>query len=84
MLYISFKATFLSFFSESGPTIMKFYNLVLTLASLAHLVLAQTQWPIHNNTLNSVVEWDHYSYIIKGQRLFIWSGEVHALILKEI
>ncbi|CZS96523.1 related to Probable beta-galactosidase B [Rhynchosporium agropyri] len=56
---------------------MKFSNLVFGFVGIAQLVIAQTQWPIHNNTLNSVVEWDHYSYIIKGQRLFIWSGEVN-------
>ncbi|KAG4436423.1 hypothetical protein IFR05_008097 [Cadophora sp. M221] len=56
---------------------MKFSNLALGLVSLVQFVVAETQWPIHNNTLNSVVEWDHYSYIIKGQRLFIWSGEIH-------
>ncbi|KAH7333386.1 glycoside hydrolase family 35 protein [Rhexocercosporidium sp. MPI-PUGE-AT-0058] len=56
---------------------MKFFNLLLQLVSLTQLVVAQTQWPIHNNTLNAIVEWDHYSYIIKGQRLFIWSGEIH-------
>ncbi|PVH74069.1 glycoside hydrolase family 35 protein [Cadophora sp. DSE1049] len=56
---------------------MKFSNLIVSLACVAQLVTAQAQWPVHNNSLNTVVEWDHYSYIIKGQRLFIWSGEIH-------
>ena len=59
--------------------IMKFTNILASLACVAQLVAAQVQWPVHNNSLNTVVEWDHYSYIIKGQRLFIWSGEVRTL-----
>lgn len=35
------------------------------------------QWPLHNNGLNTVVQWDHYSFEIKGQRLFIFAGEFH-------
>ena len=35
------------------------------------------QWPIHNDGLNSVVEWDHYSLMVNGERLFFWSGEFH-------
>ncbi|KAK0112257.1 hypothetical protein ONS96_001506 [Cadophora gregata f. sp. sojae] len=56
---------------------MKLSNFVVSLACVAQLVTAQVQWPVHNNSLNTVVEWDHYSYIINGQRLFIWSGEIH-------
>lgn len=40
------------------------------------LAFAQ-QWPLHDNGLNEVVQWDHYSLIIDGQRLFMWSGEIH-------
>ncbi|KAI5782401.1 glycoside hydrolase family 35 protein [Peziza echinospora] len=38
---------------------------------------AAVQWPIHDNGLNKVVQWDHYSMIVNGKRLFIWSGEMH-------
>jgi hypothetical protein len=31
--------------------------------------------PLHN--LTSLVNWDKYSLFIKGQRVFIWSGEIH-------
>jgi len=31
--------------------------------------------PLHN--LTSLVSWDKYSLFIKGQRVFIWSGEIH-------
>ncbi|KAH6699212.1 beta-galactosidase [Verticillium dahliae] len=36
-----------------------------------------TEWPLHDNGLNKVVQWDHYSYMINGERLFIFSGEFH-------
>jgi hypothetical protein len=42
----------------------------------ATLGLAQ-QWPIHDNGLNEAVEWDHYSLIVNGERLYMWSGEIH-------
>ncbi|KAK8208014.1 hypothetical protein M8818_004052 [Zalaria obscura] len=38
---------------------------------------AQQQWPLHNDGQNDVVQWDHYSVIINGERIFIWSGEMH-------
>lgn len=44
---------------------------------LAQHALAQTQWPLHDNGLNTAVEWDHYSLMVNGQRLFMWSGEIH-------
>ncbi|KAJ5245543.1 hypothetical protein N7489_005639 [Penicillium chrysogenum] len=38
---------------------------------------AVTQWPLQDNGLNTVVQWDHYSFQINGQRIFIFSGEFH-------
>lgn len=41
------------------------------------------QWPVHNNGNNTVVEWDHYSFIVNGKRLYIFGGEVsNELALK--
>lgn len=37
----------------------------------------QQQWPLHDNGLNEAVQWDHYSLIVNGERLFMWSGEIH-------
>ncbi|KAI0528338.1 beta-galactosidase, domain 2-domain-containing protein [Xylaria digitata] len=34
-------------------------------------------WPLHDNGLTDLVKWDHYSFHINGQRLFIFSGEFH-------
>lgn len=34
-----------------------------------------TQWPLHNNGLNTVIQWDHYSFEVNGQRLFVFAGE---------
>lgn len=35
------------------------------------------QWPLHDNGLNQVVQWDHYSFKVNGKRLFVFSGEIH-------
>ncbi|CAE6346073.1 unnamed protein product [Rhizoctonia solani] len=53
-------------------------GVALGLASVA--VQAQTnttQWPVHDTGLSKVVQWDHYSLIVNGERLFVWSGEFH-------
>ncbi|ROW02998.1 hypothetical protein VMCG_05753 [Cytospora schulzeri] len=36
-----------------------------------------TQWPLHNDGLTTLVEWDHYSFKVNGERLFVFSGEFH-------
>ncbi|KAI1363862.1 glycoside hydrolase superfamily [Xylaria arbuscula] len=36
-----------------------------------------TDWPIHDNGLTDLVQWDHYSFHINGERLFLFSGEFH-------
>lgn len=35
------------------------------------------QYPLHDNGLNKVVQWDHYSFKVNDQRLFVFSGELH-------
>ncbi|KAI1327087.1 beta-galactosidase B [Xylariaceae sp. FL0255] len=35
------------------------------------------QWPLHTDGLTDLVEWDHYSFYVNGQRLIIFSGEFH-------
>ncbi|KAH7022014.1 family 35 glycosyl hydrolase [Ilyonectria destructans] len=60
---------------------MKLSKFGLGLAGLASLVAPaltqETEWPILDNGLNEVVQWDHHSYFVNGQRLFIFSGEFH-------
>ncbi|RMZ71015.1 glycoside hydrolase family 35 [Pyrenophora seminiperda CCB06] len=34
-------------------------------------------WPLHDNGLSDVVQWDHYSFKVNGKRLFVFSGEIH-------
>jgi hypothetical protein len=36
-----------------------------------------TQWPLQNDELNTAIQWDHYSFEIKGQRLFVFAGECY-------
>lgn len=48
--------------------------------AFAVAVSAQTQWPISSTNYTDAVQWDHYSLIVKGERLVVWSGEfVRAL-----
>lgn len=54
---------------------MKVSNFVL--ASAFTTTFAQQQWPLHDNGLNEAVQWDHFSLIVNGERLFMWSGEIH-------
>ncbi|KAI8934745.1 hypothetical protein NX059_008433 [Plenodomus lindquistii] len=43
----------------------------------AQNVSTPSQWPLHDNGLNEVVQWDHYSFHVNGKRLFVFSGEIH-------
>ncbi|KAF2197877.1 hypothetical protein GQ43DRAFT_443847 [Delitschia confertaspora ATCC 74209] len=65
---------------------MKLVNCLSSL-TVASLLLLQTTaqnsntalsaWPVHDNGLNDVVQWDHYSFKVNGKRLFVFSGELH-------
>lgn len=35
------------------------------------------QWPVRSTGLTDAVQWDHYSYIVRGQRVFLFGGEMH-------
>ncbi|KAH7155975.1 putative beta-galactosidase [Dactylonectria macrodidyma] len=58
---------------------MKVWHTLTSLAAVAGLAAqaAAQDWPLHDNGLNKVVQWDHYSIKVNGERLFIWSGELH-------
>ncbi|KAK5163381.1 uncharacterized protein LTR77_010754 [Saxophila tyrrhenica] len=36
-----------------------------------------SEWPIENDGVNDIVEWDHYSIFVNGKRLFLFTGEMH-------
>ncbi|KAK0354835.1 hypothetical protein LTR59_008989 [Friedmanniomyces endolithicus] len=55
---------------------MKLFRSLLLAGQLLATVAAQ-QWPLHDDGLNDVVQWDHYSLMVNGERLFFWSGEFH-------
>ncbi|CAG9948185.1 unnamed protein product [Clonostachys rosea f. rosea IK726] len=61
---------------------MKFFTLViyllLQLATRSIRPAIAQSWPVHDNGLNKVVSGrDHYSLIVNGERVFVWSGELH-------
>lgn len=56
---------------------MKASSLLAASAFTASSLAQQEQWPLHDNGLNEAVQWDHYSLIVNGERLFMWSGEIH-------
>jgi hypothetical protein len=33
--------------------------------------------PIQDNGLTNIVQWDDHSYLINGERIFVFSGEFH-------
>ncbi|KAL4970271.1 glycoside hydrolase family 35 protein [Aspergillus stella-maris] len=56
--------------------------LIFFLGSLQFLTAAAqnnsaSEWPLHDNGLSKVVQWDHYSFYVHGQRFFLFSGEFH-------
>lgn len=53
---------------------MRLSSLLLAALAFAAPVLPQ-QWPVHDSGLTDAVQWDHYSLIVNGERLFLWSGQ---------
>ncbi|KAK3326139.1 glycoside hydrolase superfamily [Apodospora peruviana] len=49
----------------------------------AFIVAAQngSAWQIQGNGLQNVVQWDHYSLLINGERIFLLGGEMHPFRL---
>ena len=58
------------------PSAMRPSSIFTTVFGLLATAGAQ-QWPVHDNGLNDVVQWDHYSLIVNNERVFLWSGEFH-------
>ncbi|KAF2107330.1 glycoside hydrolase superfamily [Lophiotrema nucula] len=50
---------------------------LLGLAGVNAQYSSPSQWPLHDNGINDVVQWDHYSFKVNGKRLFVFSGELH-------
>jgi len=57
------------------------FNKWLALLGLAAVGAAQDDpsidWPVHDNNITKLVQWDHHSFFVNGQRLFVFSGEFH-------
>lgn len=49
----------------------------LVTRSLVAAQAGDTEWPVSSTGLTDSVEWDHYSYIINGERIFMFGGEMH-------
>ncbi|KAM5354977.1 hypothetical protein ACJ41O_001623 [Fusarium nematophilum] len=66
------------------PSIASFGTFGLLATGLAGLIAPSScqqedyaDLPIQDNGLTNLVQWDTYSYLINGERLFIFSGEFH-------
>ena len=74
-----------SYLLGCSPSCCKMANLTRLLYGLCLTLLFclfvtgedSTQWPLKDDGLNEVVQWDHYSFQVHGQRIFVFSGEFH-------
>lgn len=51
--------------------------LALQLCQSSLVSAQQEQYVVLDNGQTDLVEWDHYSMIINGKRMFVWSGGMH-------
>lgn len=51
--------------------------LLLGPSAIAQSNWTSTQWPLHDDGLNNVVQWDHYSFELNDHRIFLFGGEFH-------
>ncbi|KAK3501824.1 glycoside hydrolase superfamily [Neurospora crassa] len=60
------------------------YALLLLSSGLQYVLGASgtpSDWPVQGNDLQDQIQWDHYSIIIDGERLFLFGGEMHPFRL---
>lgn len=53
------------------------FGLIWSLVAFAAAALSRQDWPLHDDGLNQVVQWDHYSFEVNQQRLYVFAGEWH-------
>lgn len=58
------------------PPLAAWWAPTILLCHIVSAAVAQT-WPISSTGYTDAVQWDHYSYIIRGQRTFLFGGEMH-------
>lgn len=56
---------------------LSFLALLAAVSAAAPQNSLTTQWPLHDDGLNEIVQWDHYSFLVNGKRIFIFAGEMH-------
>lgn len=52
-------------------------RLLQLLCWLTATVSAVSHWPTYSNNLTDVVQWDQYSFMVNGERIWLFSGEIH-------
>jgi len=55
--------------------------IVLALCLQFGAVNSSTSWPLLDNELQHAIQWDHYSLLVNGERLFLFGGEMHPFRL---
>lgn len=53
------------------------FDIAVTTTSAYSQANTPSRYPLHDNGINKVIQWDHYSFKINGKRLFVFSGELH-------
>lgn len=61
----------------AGLALLSLFALTVANISAQHST-TPSQWPLQDNGMNDVVQWDHYSFHVNGKRLFVFSGEIHC------
>lgn len=50
---------------------------LVTFSQLGPAEAADSSWPIQDSGYTDAVQWDHYSFIINGERRYLFGGEMH-------
>ncbi|OMP85099.1 putative beta-galactosidase B [Diplodia seriata] len=59
---------------------LRLQHLLSLSAALLPLVSAQ-EWPVQDSGYTDVVQYDHYSFIVNGKRVYLFGGEMHPFRL---
>ncbi|KAK3366220.1 glycoside hydrolase superfamily [Lasiosphaeria ovina] len=53
------------------------FSFAILLPVLQFVLGSQDSWPTLGNGLQQTIQWDHYSLVINGERIFLFGGEMH-------
>ncbi|OJD29039.1 beta-galactosidase b [Diplodia corticola] len=60
---------------------LRLRHLLALSSALLPLAATAQEWPVQDSGYTDAVQWDHYSFIVNGKRVYLFGGEMHPFRL---